>query len=123
MPGCTEPPLPNGGGQRARPGPHSRLSGFFTCAACFECVATSQTCEHTKPFADPVLWAAAQMGVDPRAVLMVGDTTVDIHAGRSAGAQTVGVLCGFGREAELRRAGANQIIPTTADLPALLHAY
>ena len=36
---------------------------------------------------------------------MIGDTTVDIRAGRSAGAQTVGVLCGFGEENELRRIG------------------
>jgi HAD superfamily hydrolase (TIGR01509 family) len=92
----------------------------FDLRGMFECVATSQTCVHTKPFPDPVLWAAAQMGTDPREVLMVGDTTVDIHAGRSAGAQTVGVLCGFGSEAELRRAGADLILTSTADLPAVL---
>ena len=39
------------------------------------------------------------MGVAPGNVLMVGDTTVDIRAGKAAGAQTVGVLCGFGQEA------------------------
>jgi N-acetyl-D-muramate 6-phosphate phosphatase len=52
--------------------------------------------------------------------LMVGDTTVDIHAGRSAGAQTAGVLCGFGEEKELRGAGADHILSTTADLRSLL---
>ena len=52
--------------------------------------------------------------------IMVGDTTVDIRSGRSAGAQTVGVLCGFGEEAELRRQGADSILATTADLSSLL---
>jgi phosphoglycolate phosphatase-like HAD superfamily hydrolase len=56
----------------------------------------------------------------PENCLMVGDTTVDIRAGKAAGTQTVGVLCGFGQEAELRRAGADLIIASTAVLPQLL---
>jgi N-acetyl-D-muramate 6-phosphate phosphatase len=63
-----------------------------------------------------VIWAAAQMGVAPENCLMVGDTTVDIRAGRAAGAQTIGVLCGFGQEKELRKAGADHILPHTAML-------
>src|SRR5271157_556375 len=86
----------------------------------FRCIATAQTCEHTKPFPDPVLWAAQQMGVRPEACLMIGDTNVDIRAGRAAGAQTVGVLCGFGEEAELRRNGADMILTETAELAQVL---
>jgi N-acetyl-D-muramate 6-phosphate phosphatase len=51
---------------------------------------------------------------------MIGDTTIDIRTGVSAGAQTVGVLCGFGTENELRRTGANLILRTTSDLLAVL---
>jgi phosphoglycolate phosphatase-like HAD superfamily hydrolase len=86
----------------------------------FRCVATAQTCRHTKPFPDPILWAAGQMGVAPDACLMVGDTIVDIRAGRAAGAQTVGVLCGFGEEPELRRRGADMILGETAELAQVL---
>jgi len=93
---------------------------YFHLRPYFHCVATGLTCEHTKPFPDPVLWCAQQMGVSPAECLMVGDTTVDIRAGRSAGAQTVGVLCGFGEEKELRAAGANHILNTTAELRILL---
>jgi phosphoglycolate phosphatase len=50
---------------------------------------------------------------------MVGDTTADIIAGKSAGLQTVGVLCGFGERTELARAGADLILPSTADLADL----
>lgn len=92
----------------------------FGLRGLFRCVATAQTCEHTKPFPHPVRWAAEQMGVDPAHALMVGDTTVDIRAGRTAGAQTVGVLCGFGSENELRRAGADAVLPSTALLAKLL---
>ncbi len=86
----------------------------------FNCVATSQTCEFTKPFPHPVLWAADQMGVKPEECLMIGDTVVDIKAGKKAGAQTVGVLCGFGERDELERAGADLIIDSTAQLVSIL---
>lgn len=92
----------------------------FDLSRHFTCVAAALTCEHTKPFPDPVLWAAGKMGVPPDACLMIGDTTVDIRAGRSAGAQTVGVLCGFGEEDELRRMGADEILMVTAELGRVL---
>jgi phosphoglycolate phosphatase-like HAD superfamily hydrolase len=86
----------------------------------FNVVVTALSAEHTKPYPDPILLAAQKMKVQPGACLMTGDTTVDIRAGRSAGAQTVGVLCGFGEEAELRRQGADLILPVTADLYKVL---
>ncbi len=89
---------------------HFELTGYF------QAIASGQTCRYTKPFPDQILWAAQQLGVSPGACLMIGDTTVDIRAGKAAGAQTVGVLCGFGEEPELRRAGADLILPTTPDL-------
>lgn len=88
----------------------------------FQSIVTAQTAPHTKPYPDPVLWAARAMGVPPEACLMIGDTTVDILAGRRAGAQTVGVLCGFGRRDELERKGADLILETTADLEHVLLA-
>jgi N-acetyl-D-muramate 6-phosphate phosphatase len=90
------------------------LTDFFTA------IASDQTCQHTKPFPDPVIWAAGKMSAPPGACLMVGDTTVDIRAGKAAGAQTVGVLCGFGEEAELRREGADMILHNTPELVNVL---
>jgi phosphoglycolate phosphatase-like HAD superfamily hydrolase len=86
----------------------------------FQQIVTGQTCRYTKPYPHPILFAAQSMGVAPEAVLMVGDTSVDIRAGKAAGAQTIGVLCGFGQEAELRREGADLILPSTPDLLPLL---
>lgn len=92
----------------------------YSLTSYFGAVATAVTCRHTKPFPDPVLWAADRLGVPPERCLMVGDTTVDIRAGKAAGAQTVGVLCGFGSERELRRAGADLILPGTSQLSEVL---
>lgn len=85
----------------------------------FETVVTAQTCIHTKPFPDPVIYAAHQMGLEPEHCVMIGDTTVDVRAGRSAGAQTIGVLCGFGSQHELEGAGADLIVDSTGDIQLL----
>jgi len=92
----------------------------FDLVKYFDVIVTGLSTKHTKPYADPVLFAAKRMNVPPENCLMIGDTTVDIRAGRSAGAQTVGVLCGFGEEPELRRLGADAILEDTAKLPELL---
>jgi len=86
----------------------------------FICVAGALTVEHTKPYPDPIYWAAKQMGVQANNCLMIGDTTVDIRAGKAARAQTVGVLCGFGEEQELRYRGADLIIEKTPLLAQVL---
>jgi N-acetyl-D-muramate 6-phosphate phosphatase len=92
----------------------------FDLVKYFDTIITGLSAPHTKPFPDPIFMAAEKMGVKPHECVMVGDTTVDIRAGRSAGAQTVGVLCGFGEEKELRAMGANLILSNTRQLVDVL---
>jgi HAD superfamily hydrolase (TIGR01509 family) len=93
----------------------------FNLVGLFEAVVTGLSTKRAKPYPDPILLAAQRMGVNPEACLMIGDTPVDIRAGKAAGAQPVGVLCGFGEENELRRMGATTLLTSTADLSELLH--
>jgi len=86
----------------------------------FDVVVTGLSAPHTKPYPDPILLAASKMNVAPENCLMIGDTTVDIRAGKSAGAQTVGVLCGFGEEPELKKMGADLILKDTPSLSDIL---
>ena len=92
----------------------------FDLVKYFDAVITGLSARRMKPYPDPILLAAQKMGVKAEECLMIGDTTVDIRAGKSAGAQTVGVLCGFGQEDELRRMGADLILPTTSELIHIL---
>ncbi|HEX9332711.1 MAG TPA: HAD family hydrolase [Anaerolineales bacterium] len=96
------------------------LTQFDLCKY-FDVIVTGLSAPHTKPYPDPILLAAQKMGVKSQECLMIGDTTVDIRAGKSAGAQTVGVLCGFGEENELRQLGADLILKSTSDLPELFN--
>ncbi|HUE99720.1 MAG TPA: HAD family hydrolase [Anaerolineales bacterium] len=94
------------------------LTQFDLCKH-FDIIVTGLSATHTKPYPDPILLAAQTMGVEPRECLMIGDTTVDMRAGKAAGAQTLGVLCGFGEEEELRELGADLILKSTSDLTGL----
>ena len=105
---------------------HEATLGFlkqFQLLPYFRAVATAHTCQYTKPFPDPIIWAAHQMGVAPEACLMVGDTTVDMRAAKAAGAQAIGVLCGFGQEKELVHSGADLILNSTPDVIGALNLY
>ena len=86
----------------------------------FDLVVTSQTCEFTKPLPDPVEFATKYLVLQPSECVMIGDTVVDILAGKAAGTQTIGVLCGFGTKKELQRAGADLIISSTAVITRIL---
>lgn len=92
----------------------------YNLARYFDCIVTGQTTPRTKPHPDPILWAAQQLQVPPEKCAMIGDTTVDIRAGKAAGAHTIGVLCGFGEREELIRTGADLILEGTAELAPLL---
>ncbi|HJS17238.1 MAG TPA: HAD family hydrolase [Anaerolineales bacterium] len=92
----------------------------FDLVKYFDAVITGLSAPHTKPFPDPIFLAAKKMGVKPEQCLMVGDTTVDMRAGKSAGAQTVGVLCGFGEKQELLDMGADLILSNTHKLAEVL---
>ena len=92
------------------------LAQFPDIAPRFEVTCGSQDTRRLKPHPSPIQEAARRLNLPASACLMVGDTSVDMHAARRAGAWRIGVLCGFGQEAELRRAGAQIILPSTADL-------
>lgn len=100
-----------------------RFLEHFGVRELFTAVVGAQTTRRMKPHPEPLLYAAEKMGVDPKECVMIGDTTIDVRTGLAAGAQTVGVLCGFGTERELRAAGVGLILRTTSDLlPVLLPA-
>src|SRR5690606_35276500 len=92
----------------------------FDLVKYFDVIVTGLSAKYTKPYPDPISLAAEKMNVAPENCLMIGDTTVDIRAGKSAGAQTVGVLCGFGEEYELRKMGADEILEDTTKLLKIL---
>jgi len=58
-----------------------------------------------KPNPDPIIKACSILSIPPEKTIMIGDTDVDIKAGKFAGTfATIGVLWGIGKENDLRDA-------------------
>jgi phosphoglycolate phosphatase len=57
-------------------------------------VVGGDTCARAKPFPDPLLHAAATLGIEPRNILYVGDDERDVQAARAAGMPVV--VAGYG---------------------------
>jgi predicted PurR-regulated permease PerM/phosphoglycolate phosphatase-like HAD superfamily hydrolase len=67
-------------------------------------VVTREDSVRMKPHPMPVRLAAEKLGVASEQCIMVGDTSVDIRAGKAAGALAVGVRCGFGQDGDFTEA-------------------
>lgn len=73
-----------------------------------------------KPYPDLPRRAAAAVGVPANRAVVVGDSPVDILAGRAAGAWTVAAAYGYGTPASLQEAKPHATIPRFPALPAVL---
>jgi HAD superfamily hydrolase (TIGR01509 family) len=83
-------------------------------------MVTRDKVRYAKPDPDLFLTAAAQLGVDIRDSIVVGDSVWDLLAARRAGALGIGLLSGgYGRE-ELIYAGAFRVYEDPGDLLAHL---
>ena len=88
-------------------------------AALFDFVAGADSGHGAKPEPGMLLAFAVEFGLDPRQVLMVGDSRHDLIAGRAAGMPTLAVLTGVADEAELAPF-ADMVCPDIGHLPRLL---
>ena len=69
-----------------------------------------------KPDPAPLLHAMALCGAAAAETVMVGDSRIDVSAGKAAGVVTCGISGGFRGRAELEAAGCDVIIDTFAEL-------
>lgn len=82
-------------------------------------VVTRDQVAYAKPDPDLFLEAAARLGINIEAAIVVGDSIWDLLAARRARALGVGLLSGGYGEAELAGAGAYRVYDDPADL--LIH--
>ena len=63
-----------------------------------------------KPEPQSALWMASQLGVEPREVLYVGDSNIDMETARNAGFFACGVTWGYRDELVLTSSGASALV-------------
>lgn len=78
----------------------------------FEVVVSGDTVARKKPHPDPVLHAAAALGVAPAETLFVGDSLNDVQSARAAGCPVVVLPYGYREGLPLEALGADAVIPT-----------
>lgn len=82
--------------------------------AIFATIVTAKDSRNLLPHGEALETIANQLELQPRQLLMVSDTDVNLRAARAMQMATVGVLSGLGREQDLR--DADLILPSVADL-------
>jgi phosphoglycolate phosphatase len=73
--------------------------------------------------ADLLAHLLASEQIPPRRAVMIGDRAGDVVSARANGIRSIGVLWGYGSEAELEGAGADVVCRSPTELPACLAGF
>ena len=83
-------------------------------------IITADDTAQKKPAADPLLECCRRLAIKAEKCVYVGDTQLDIRAGKAAGTRTVGVLTGFDTYEALEKEKPDAIIESLADLAEVI---
>lgn len=86
----------------------------------FEVVAGAKPGIPLKPDPTAALKIAEELGLEPKDVLFLGDSNVDIKTAKAAGMFAVGALWGYRGKEELETAGAEALVAEAVDVLELM---
>lgn len=82
----------------------------------FEVIITTDDVPLKKPAPEPLIECGRRLGLSPEQMVYVGDSHVDIRAGKAAGTKTIGVLTGMDDYDALAAEQPDAIIESVLDL-------
>ena len=104
--------------------PHSvveTITDTLNWSSLVDFVCSAEKAGHGRPHPAMIHSAIKFFGImDPRSVVKVGDTKVDVEEGKNAGCWTIAVLTGTQSREFIARSKPDFIINCIADLPDLL---
>lgn len=86
----------------------------------FEVILTTDDVSKRKPSPEPLIECGQKMGLSPEKMVYVGDTWVDIRAGKTAGTKTIGVLTGLDDYDALLAEEPDAILESVRDLKEMI---
>lgn len=89
----------------------------FKLAECISSVVTALDTRFPKPSPEALIKCSSQMGLETCECAVVGDSVVDVRAGKAAGAKTVAVLSGIFTRKELETEKPDLILENVRKLP------
>lgn len=99
------------------------LIGKMRVDALFSEIVGGDTYPWRKPDPQPILKMIQRFGIAPERTLLVGDSIVDMEAGRRAGVRTVGVTWGFGNPLEREEFSPDRVFQSVDGLAAFLSEW
>ena len=92
----------------------------FGLAKYFHCTMTSLDTQNPKPSPEALMICSRRLNVGIPFCLVVGDSVVDVRAGKNAGARTAAVLSGIFTRDELKKEKPDLILENINELPGFL---
>lgn len=86
----------------------------------FHGIVGREDVESRKPHPEPVLKCLGHLQLDPHEAVYIGDSPIDIRAGKAAGLYTIGVLTGTSSREVLSLESPDHILASVAELRAFL---
>lgn len=86
----------------------------------FHGIVGREDVESRKPHPEPVLKCLGHLQLDPHEAVYIGDSPIDIRAGKAAGLYTIGVLTGTSSREVLSLESPDLILASVAELRAFL---
>lgn len=87
----------------------------------FDGIVGREDVESRKPHPEPILKCLGHLQLDPHEVAYVGDSIIDVQAGKAAGVYTIGVLTGTSPHEILHQESPDHIVESVAELFDILH--
>ncbi|MGQ9760126.1 MAG: HAD family hydrolase [Candidatus Methanomethylicaceae archaeon] len=100
-----------------------KILSFFDLRGFFDAVIGFEDVKEHKPSKEPILKAVSEIGLKISEVIVVGDTDVDIRAGREAGAVTVAVMTGVTQIEKILSETPDFLIEDLSGLLMILEPY
>jgi phosphoglycolate phosphatase len=82
----------------------------------FQLVVGGDTPKQKKPHPDSIHYVCDALRIDPARTVMIGDSPVDVQAGKAAGTLTIGITGGFCSREEILQSNPDWIFPTAGHL-------
>ncbi len=96
----------------------------FSIVHYFDAIVHGDMVANHKPHPEPLLKVLAEMNIDPKDAVMVGDTDADIGAGKAAEvAFTIGMTHGVGTKERLENCGADFLVDHLNGVLPLIFNY
>ncbi len=86
----------------------------------FEVIIGEEMLQHVKPDPESLFLITEQLKIDPKNAVMIGDTYMDLEAGKSAGMHIIGILHGVDSKEDLEAVGPDAIIKNISELQTIL---